>query len=135
MSEKVEKSRELFDELYNCSQSVLGVFSEELGMPQDMAFKLASSFGSGARCGNLCGAVSGALMVIGLKYGNDKGDDRAQKDIAKAQVLEFLKRFRELNGSLVCKDLLGCKGQADGYRKTCVNYVADAVEILETMGY
>ena len=135
MSARTEESRVLFDQLYNCAQSTFAVFAEDYGVSKEQAFMLGSSFGSGARCGNLCGACTGALMTIGLAKGNTVGDDREQKDIAKADVLEFLRRFEESNGSLVCKDLLGPNGQSDGYRKTCVEYVADAIRILEEMGY
>ena len=39
-----EKARELFMEGYNCSQSVVGAFAQELGMEKETAMKLASSF-------------------------------------------------------------------------------------------
>ena len=58
---------------YNCAQSVLSVFAEDLGMSKDACLKLASPFGSGiAYMQETCGAVSGALMAIGLKYGRGK---------------------------------------------------------------
>ena len=63
---KQQQSIELFRNGYNCSQSVLSVFAEELGVKKDLALKLASPFGSGiAYMQETCGAVSGALMEIG----------------------------------------------------------------------
>ena len=47
MSERSEKAKELFKSGYNCSQSVLGVFAEELGMDFETAMKISSSFGGG----------------------------------------------------------------------------------------
>lgn len=47
MSIKSEKAKELFKSGYNCSQAVLGVFCEELGLDFETAMKIASSFGGG----------------------------------------------------------------------------------------
>ena len=64
MSEKSEKAKELFKSGYNCSQSVLGVFCEELGMDFDTAMKIACPFGGGmGRMREVCGTVSGMFMA------------------------------------------------------------------------
>ena len=55
-----EKARALFREGYNCSQAVVGAFSEELGMDPALAMRLVSGFGGGmGRMREVCGAVSG----------------------------------------------------------------------------
>ncbi len=44
-----------------------------LGLDPDTAKKISCGFGAGiSKTGNICGAVSGAIMVIGLKYREDK---------------------------------------------------------------
>ena len=51
---------------YNCAQSVLLTFSEEIGLTQEEALKLASSFGGGmGRLREVCGAVSAMFMIAG----------------------------------------------------------------------
>ena len=55
-------AEEKFGGGYNCAQSVLFSFCEELGLDADTALKIACGFGAGmGRKGEVCGAVSGAL--------------------------------------------------------------------------
>ena len=48
---------------YNCCQSVLIPFAEELGIDDIQANALGANFGAGMRMGATCGALTGALMV------------------------------------------------------------------------
>lgn len=86
-----DKAVELFGNNFNCAQAVFGTFAAELGMDEELALKIATSFGGGARKGELCGAVSGALMVLGLKYGHCHADDNEEKKNAYHIAEEFLK--------------------------------------------
>lgn len=61
----------LFNSGYNCSQSVLSVFSQDVQMPNEKSFHIAAGFGAGmGRLQNTCGAVTGAYMVLGLYNGS-----------------------------------------------------------------
>ena len=54
----------------------------------------------------VCGAVSGALMVLGLmNEGYDPSSGLAKKEHYE-RVQEFARRFREENGSIICRELL-----------------------------
>ena len=70
LESKVEKSANYFKNGFNCAQAVLAAFAEGFGLSEEMALKVATQFGGGARKGEMCGAVSGALMVLGLKFGH-----------------------------------------------------------------
>jgi C_GCAxxG_C_C family probable redox protein len=59
------------------------------------------------RRGETCGAVTGAFMVIGLKYGKATAEDDAARDKTYELVGEFVARFKDRHGSIVCKKLLG----------------------------
>ena len=62
----LEKARELrarTDVHFNCCQSVLAAFAEDMGLTEEQAFNLGANFGSGMRCGSACGALTGGLMV------------------------------------------------------------------------
>ena len=93
--------------------------------------------------GETCGAVTGALMVIGLKYGKIHLDDNAAKEKTYAFVQEFATRFKAINASIRCKELLGFDiSTAEGmtaareeglFVKLCPNYVKDAAEIIEQL--
>jgi C_GCAxxG_C_C family probable redox protein len=132
----------LFKEGFSCSQAVLSVFAEEYGLSQEQALKISGAFGSGmGRMGHTCGAVTGAFMVIGLKYGRTKADDRASKEKTYALVLEFVERFKRRQKTVMCRGLTGCdllkpEGRRAYSEKRlqetlCSVLVRDAVEILE----
>jgi len=54
-------------------------------------------------------------MVLGLRFGA-ASPDREAKERVYALVKEFADRFKARNGSLVCRDLLGCDiSTSDGY--------------------
>ena len=57
---------------YNCCQSVLAPFAQEMGLTPEQAFRLGSHFGAGMRHGSTCGALAGALMVLGMTGGDEK---------------------------------------------------------------
>lgn len=136
-----EKALSYFKNNFNCSQAVFATFAPEFGVTEELALKIATQFGGGARCGQMCGAVSGALMVLGLKYGHYHSIDNDEKAKAYALTVEFNKRFCELNKSIVCKELLGYdlsipdqmkKIRQDNLFSTiCPKLIADATEIVE----
>ena len=142
MSEKSEKAKELFKQGYNCSQAVLGVFCEELGLDFDTAMKLASSFGGGmGRMREVCGTVSGMFMAAGLAFASSS-DSASEKGEHYKRIQELAKRFKDKNGSIICRELLqGVETSTSPtpsertetyYKKRpCVELVGDSVEIFE----
>jgi len=110
---KQENALELFACGYNCAQSVLGAFCEELGVNKETAFKIASGFGGGMRQGEVCGAVTGALMAIGLKEGFYEEGDVVGKAHIGAKIMAFEAMFEDKNGTLICKQLLGYNPSID----------------------
>ena len=143
MSEKADKARALFKMGYNCSQSVLGAFSDDLGIDFDTAMRLSSSFGGGmGRMREVCGAVSGMFMVAGIKYGYENPEATVEKSEHYARIQELAERFKKKNNSIICRELLGIRTKTDAptpekrtdkYYKTrpCADIVADAAEIIE----
>jgi C_GCAxxG_C_C family probable redox protein len=133
-----------FRQSWSCSQAVLSVFSESLGLDREKAFKISQAFGGGmARMGQTCGAVTGAMMVIGLKHGRTRPEDEKAKEKTYTLVLELARRFREHHGSLICRELIGFDlSTAEGHEQAkkhgvfenlCPKFVADAVTILEDL--
>ena len=101
------KAAELFLSGYNCAQAVAVAFHEELGLTESQAAKMASAFGGGmGRMREVCGAVSGMLMVMGLLYGYDNSDADSKKKELYKQVQELAEKFRQENGSIVCREIL-----------------------------
>lgn len=111
--EKARKAREYFLQGYNCSQSVLAAWCEDLGLDMNTALRISACFGGGmGRLREVCGACSGAFMVIGLKYGYTEGKDFKTKSENYAMVQKFAARFKEENGfdSIICREMLGLNG-------------------------
>ena len=128
---------------YCCSQAVFATCAPGHGMDREMALKLASPFCAGmGRLGRTCGAVTGAFLAIGLAHGSGELDGETREK-AYGLVNEFAGRFIERNGSLECRELLGCHiGTPEGYREAkeknlfetvCEKLVRDAVEIVEEL--
>jgi len=126
--------------IFNCAQTVLSLYSEELGITEETALKISSGFGGGMNCAETCGAVTGSYMVIGMRHGNAVSNPEA-KAATKQKILEFNERFKAAYGSLICKELTGYdistpEGNAaanaeDVFRKKCPHFVKTACDILE----
>ena len=101
------KAAELFLEGYNCAQAVAVAFCDVTGLDEDFTAKFASSFGGGmGRLREVCGAVSGMFMVLGHLYGYDTPGDDAKKKELYSRVQELAKKFEEINGSIICREIL-----------------------------
>lgn len=134
-----------FLEGYNCAQSVVYSFSDELGIDKNLALKLACGFGAGmGRKEEVCGAVSGGILVIGIKYGRGENQDRSLMEHTYQKTCELVDRFVIKHGSVNCRKLLGgCdlttyEGQKDFKEKdlfntVCNKCVCNVVEIIEDM--
>ena len=66
------------------------------------------------RMREVCGAVSGMLMVAGLETGATEGKDIKGKKANYDMVQKMAGIYREANGSIVCKELLGLVPMASG---------------------
>lgn len=102
-----ELARENFKKGYNCTQAVLLAFSDLLELNEKTALKIAAPFGGGAgRMRELCGTVSAMLMVCGLIFYDAEHVTLEEKSALYAREQELARRFREQNGSIVCRELL-----------------------------
>ncbi|MEG2037223.1 MAG: C-GCAxxG-C-C family protein [Ruthenibacterium sp.] len=105
---KGEQAEALFQEGYNCSQSVAGAFSEEMGLPRETVMRLAGGFGGGfGRQREVCGAFSGATLVAGMLRGYSDPAAREEKTEIYAMIQRLGAQFKAQNGSLICRELLG----------------------------
>ena len=130
----VNEAVELFDNGYVCSQAVFAAFSEDFDLPKEQALKIGACFGSGMRKAEVCGACTGALMVLGLKYGENKAE-------SNEACVKFLDKFAQENGSYICRDLLNCDiSTKDGveyavennlFREICPKMVESAAKITK----
>ena len=131
----------LFDQGFDCAQTVFSAFAEELDLDEETALKIAAGFGGGMHQGDMCGCVTGGLMVLGLKYGWCEEGDAVGKDLMNRKAQEYERRFRERLGGLRCRELLeadvstpeGKMLAAESIPDRCPGFVAAATEILEEL--
>jgi len=139
-----EKARNLFLSGCSCSQAVFGAFAQDLGITQEDALRLASSFGGGmGGMRETCGAVSGMLMAAGMKWGYSDVGNLDVKTAHYARVRSLIEQFKEVHETIVCRELLKHLGElkkdpsartAEYYReRPCVLFVETAARLLDEM--
>lgn len=107
MNQPTNEALALFQEGYNCSQSVFAAFHELLGMDREVALRLMSSFGGGmGRLREVCGALTAVFAAVGILYGYSDPGDHDQKTAHYKLIQELANRFRNETGSILCRDLL-----------------------------
>ncbi len=104
----------------NCTQAVLKVFEDKMGVDSESLMTLASGFAAGMGCmESTCGALIGAVMASGKILGGKGSPAIARKMLAE---------FNEKCGATICKELKGI-----GTGKVlceCPDCVKNAVQIL-----
>jgi len=146
MGERANRAYDLFKQGYNCSQAVFIAFCDKYGFDEQTAAKLASSFGGGmGRMREVCGAFSGMLLVNSMETGSADVSDREAKKANYESVQKLAQRFKEENGSLICRELLGLTKEQESketatpsertrayyQKRPCAEIVKSAAEILE----
>lgn len=139
-----ERAKELFLQGYNCAQAVALAYEDMLDIPPDQIAKMVSGFGGGiSRMREVCGSVSGAVFVISSLYGYSEPGDFEGKKKLYSDIQYFCKEFQEINGSIVCRELLGLKTKGadspspeprtDSYykKRPCAELIKSSADILE----
>ena len=130
MSTKAEYVISLHDQGYNCAQAVACTFCKEFGVDEQEMFRIAEGFGLGMGMMEMCGALSGMMMVIGLA--NSVGDlekGMPTKGSTYKQVKEQVQKFKEKNGSYLCRELKGV--ETGKVLCSCPQCIMDAVALTE----
>ena len=144
MGTKAEIVIENFPGAFNCAQSTLVLFAEDYGVDKAAALRIGAGLGGGCHFGEICGAVSAGAAIVGLKYGHTEPNPE-HYGICRQKTKEFVGRFKEENGAVSCRDLLGFDMSEPGgreraiemdlFNKRCKGLVKSAVAILEEQGY
>lgn len=139
---KAEEARRRFEEGFSCAPAVLSTYSEQLGLEQALALKIACGFGGGiGRTGRTCGAVTAAVMVIGLKHGQVDLADEDSRQKTHELARRLIDNFTARHGSIECRQLIGydlsnpgelkLARESEVFRSKCPAFVYDAARILE----
>lgn len=140
--ERSDQARELFLSGYNCAQSVVLSFADDLKYSRELAQKMAAGFGGGmGKQQETCGAVTGAYMVLGLIRGEQVNNNDDLKTRAYGSVQEFTRQFIAEYQTTNCKELIGCDlNTPEGSKQfkeekimenVCAGCVQKAVQIVE----
>ena len=140
--ERAARAKEYFNKGYNCAQSVALAYADITSLDETMVAKITASFGGGmGRLSEVCGAVSGMAFVASFLSPCPTADNAEAKKANYALVQHFAEKFREQNGSIVCRQLLGLEQPKDEptpsprtaeyYKKRpCADLVYDAALIV-----
>ncbi len=139
-----DKAVNSFKAGYNCAQSVLLAFKDDLGFDENLASSISVGFGGGmGRLQEKCGAVTGAFMVIGLYSSKMYQDNPSRKNHSYSLIQQFDQRFKSIHHTTQCKELLGCdlrteEGHAYAvenqlFQKICEKCIVDSVRIVEEL--
>ena len=140
IDESVELAKKYFSGNYNCSQSTMKAILVGMEMDFEQVMPLAAGIGAGvAHEGNVCGAVSGAILALGVIENKSHADAKQHKEAAYASGEEFVRRFKQKYGTIICNELTGVEmtdtnarnnAIEDGtFVKKCPSFVSDAVRI------
>lgn len=119
---------------YNCSQSVACAFCDKTSMDEKELFRVMEGFGlGGGDMQGTCGAVAGAAAILGLINSTEDLENPNTKQSTYKMVKELNAKFREMNGSTICKEL---KGVGTGkVLRDCGGCIADAAKLVaEALG-
>ena len=142
-SPRGKAAMDLFMEGYNCSQAVTLAFADLFDMDRQMLLRMSSSFGGGmGRLREVCGAVSGMFIVVGFLYGYEDPKASEEKAAHYSRIQELARRFKEYQGSIVCRELLGLESKESSpvpekrtevyyQKRPCPQIVGIAAMILE----
>lgn len=108
VKERAQRADEYFKAGYNCAQAVVMAYNDIMGMDLEMVAKLAAPFGGGmGRMREVCGTVSGMTMLAGYIQPSADPKNLEERKNNYALVQHFAEQFRNENGDIVCRRLLG----------------------------
>ena len=115
---------------YTCSQTVLCVYADLLGMDERDLFRISEGFGVGMGGMMLtCGAVTSMAMAASLKNSCGDPENCSTKGSSIRLVKRLATQFQEKNGSVICRELKGVDtGKA---LRSCSGCIRDAADLAE----
>ena len=142
METHADKAARIFEEGYNCAQSVFCALCDRTGMERSAALRLSAALGGGmGRMREVCGAVSSILIAAGILWATDSPDASDKEDMYRL-TQRMAAMFKEKHGTIICRELLNMtddspvpSGRTAEYYATrpCVRFVRDACNIFDTI--
>jgi len=99
---------------YNCAQSVLLAFADELPLDKETLLVISSSFGGGmGRLREVCGAVSAMFIIAGLLKGYIEPCNDEIKCAHYELIQNLAKEFKNSHNTIICRELLGLNDKVE----------------------
>jgi C_GCAxxG_C_C family probable redox protein len=128
----------------NCAQAVFTAYCDELKFDKNLAASVSCGFGGGmGRLQETCGAVTGSLMVLGVYNCRKFTENKERKAATYPMVQKFSEKFKELNGTTDCIELLNCEIRSEEghefavrnklFETVCEKCISDAVGIVDEL--
>ena len=76
----------------------------------------------------VCGSVSGMVFLCGLLSPADNPSDKKARTANYALVQEVASDFKAINGSIICRELLGLTGRATAREDTGIHGIPESPE-------
>lgn len=127
--ERWEKAVEKHKCGYNCAQAVACTFHDLVDLEERDVFRMAEGFGLGMGSNDVCGAVTAMLMIASAKNSDGATEAPKTKKATYEIMRELQNAFKEKNGSIYCRDLLGAPGKPK--LRSCPGCIEDAAALLE----
>lgn len=132
MNRHKEKAKSLHNKGYNCAQSFLCSYAEELNMDENQLFKLAEGLGRGiAGLEKTCCVPIIMSMIVSYLETSDGNNEKPQsklKTYACAKSLAM--NFKESIGTLHCEEILEENKKCNG-KRCCTDVVLEGIKILD----
>ena len=146
------KAEELFKKRMHCSQALVAVGLEKMGMENPEIVRAVGAYGGGiASSGRTCGILLGAIAAVSARYGKSRPDE---KDDVNMWLLSFKlsKAFAQMSepyGGTDCADIARVQwrdkqevktfyGRPDSRRTICTELTGKLAqylgELLEEVG-
>lgn len=111
---------------YNCAEKIIygANIAYDLGLSKDSC-RMMSGFGGGMGVEHLCGAIASGIAVLSILFVEDKGHAAPR---IKELTDEFIRRYQEERGSIICADL---KRDYRTEELKCQLVISKAAEILD----
>ncbi len=139
-----DKALDLFKKRFHCSQAVLAVGQEKMGIVNEEIVKALGAFGGGiAGTCRVCGALTGGIALISSLFsrGNlESKEDPRMWSLSHKFIQEFEKMTQEYGGT-DCRDISKMNWQdrdmvkdfysnPESRRKICIQLVGDTAFAL-----
>ena len=130
MESRIDETIKRHDIGMNCAQAVACTYCDLVGMDEVSMFKVTEAMGLGmGGMEGTCGAVTGACAIAGMLNSTGNIDHPDSKASTYKISKEITTRFKEQNGSLICRELKGV--ETGKVLRSCPDCIRDAARILE----